>query len=123
MCSREWADEPHLTRPPVQNEPEQPATKKGKTQKQGKAKTTGVAIEFDEEKRPSVIGISSNTTENENPTEEPTKDLSCKTESDAPKETNISEKVAFSVKATTSWQIDRRVSERKHAPANDTGFT
>ena len=56
------------------SEPEQPAPKKGKkNQKQGKAKTPEVAIECDEEKPPSLIDISSNTTQNVNPTKEPTK--------------------------------------------------
>ena len=104
------------------SEPEQPAPKKGKTQKQGDAKTPEVAIEFDEERPTSFIDISSSTTEKEIPTEEPTKEIRCKTENDAPKETNKPEKVAIPVKATTSWQIDRRVSDRKHAPPKRYGI-
>ena len=104
------------------SEPEQSAPKKRKTQKQRKTKTPEVAIEFDEEKPPSFIDISSNTTENESSTKEQTNGISCKTESDAPKETNKPEKVAIPVKASKSWQIDRRVSERKHAPPKRYGI-
>ena len=102
------------------SEPEQPAPKKGKTQKQEKAKTPEVAIEFDEEMPPSVIDISSNTTENENPTQEPTKEISCKTESGAPKETNKPEKVAIPVKATTSLTGEYR--RESTLPPKDMGL-
>ena len=45
------------------SEPEQPAPKKGKVTKRGEAKTPEVAIEFEKERPPSIIDISSNTTE------------------------------------------------------------
>ena len=88
-----------------------------KTQEQGEAKTPEVAIEFDEGRPPS-----SNTTENEIPTKESTKEIRCKTEDDAPKELNKPKNVAIPVKTTTSWQIDRRVSERKHVPSKRHGI-
>ena len=56
------------------SEPEQSAHKKGKTQKQGTTKTPEIAIEFDEEMPPSIIDISSTTTENESSTKEQSKD-------------------------------------------------
>ena len=104
------------------SEPEQPAHKKEKTQKQGTTQPPEIAIEFDEEMPPSIIDISSTTTENESSTKEQSKDTYYKKESDATKESNKPEKVAIPVKATTSWQIDRRVSERKHAPPKRYGI-
>ena len=103
---------------------EQPAPKNGKTKIQGEVKTPEVAIEFDEGRPTSIIDISSNTTENEIPTKESAKqdqqekekEVNCKTEDNTPKAVSKPEKVAIPVKGTTSWQVDGRISERKHAP-------
>ena len=104
------------------SESEQSAHKKGKTQKQGTTKTPEFAIEFDEEMPPSIIDISSTTTENESSTKEQPKDADVKKENYAPKENNKPEKVTIPIKATTVWQMDRRVSERKHVPPKRYGI-
>ena len=71
---------------------------------------------------PSIIDISSTTTENESSTKEQSKDADVKKENYAPKESNKPEKVTIPIKATTAWQMDRRVSERKHAPPKRYGI-
>ena len=95
---------------PSSSESEQPAAKKGKAKKRGKAKTPDVAFDFDKKAYPpSVIDISSNTTVNETASKENEKE--CKNDESAPKAISNSEKVAIPVKATASWQVERRASE------------
>ena len=100
------------------SEPEQPAPKKGKITKRGEAKTPEVAIEFEEERPPSIIDVSSNTTESEVQPRDPANqgEMQYKTENKAPGEKKRVEKETVPVKATTSWQIEKRSSERFHVP-------
>ena len=109
--------------PPVRV-PEQPAPKKGKTAKRGEAKTPEVVIEFEEERPPSIIDISSNTTESEvRPKDSANQGkMQYKKENNAPDEKKKVEKEAVPVKATTSWQLEKRSSERKHVPPKRYGI-
>ena len=106
------------------SEPEQPAPKKRKVTKRGEAKTPEVAIEFEEERPPSIIDISSNTTESEVQPKDPANHggMQYKTESKAPGEKKRVEKETVPVKATTSWQFEKRSSEKKHVPPKRYGI-
>ena len=109
---------------PSSSKSEQPSPKKGKTTKGRKVKTPEVAIEFEEERPPSIIDISSNTTEGEAQPKE--SDNQGKTqekkESNAPSETTKTEKETVPVKATTSWSTEKRASGRKHIPTKRYGI-
>ena len=106
------------------SEPEQSAPKKGKIAKRGEAKSLEVAIEFEEERPPSIIDISSNTTESEvQPRDSANQgEMQCKRDNNAPDETKKVEKEDVPVKATASWQIEKRSSERKHVPPKRYGI-
>ena len=103
--------------------------KEGKTYKVWKTATPDLAFDLENETTPSIIYISSNTTENESPKTaqnvEVTNEEKVKEEI-VPKASNCPEKATIPVKVTAPWQIEKRgpfrTSERRHIPPKQHGI-